>query len=247
MLDNVRQEKILSYLKEKNSATVKELALSLYVSDATIRRDLMEMQNLGLIKRTHGGVILLDSADEISIFVRMTENAKEKELAASRALGCIHGDFKTIFLDSSSTTLALAQRMNLCDKTVMTNNLQTALLLSKVKGINLLIPGGNISTTGVSITGGWTNTLLSDFRFDLFLSSCAALDEHCAYETSIEQREIKRTVFERSSRKILIADHTKLFARGAYRFKELSAFDAIVFDELTEERKKLFLGLPVVC
>lgn len=247
MLSNTRQNKILAYLKEHMSATVRDLASALYVSDATIRRDLIEMQNLGLLKRSHGGAVLLEAADEISIFVRMTENAKEKEVAATKALRHLPRDFKTVFLDSSSTILALAQRMNLYDRTVMTNNLQTALQLSKIKGINLLIPGGSVSSTGVSVTGSWTNTLLSEFRFDLFLSSCAALDEKFAYETAIDQREVKRTVFDRSECRILIADHTKLEQKGAYEFKELSAFDKIILDRATEDELARMKGLPVIC
>ncbi len=247
MLDSARQDKILSYLKNNVSATVKELAAALYVSDATIRRDLTEMQSLGLLKRSHGGAVLLEPADEISIFVRMTKNAKEKELAATNALKYIPTDFKTVFFDSSSTILALAQRMNLSDKTVMTNNLQTAMQLSRVKNINLLIPGGVIATAGASITGSWTNTLLSEFRFDLMLSSCAALDPQNAYETSIDQREVKRTAFEHSSRRILIADHTKFPRRETYVFQSLSAFDQIIFDTLTEKERDSLRGLPVFC
>lgn len=245
ILDYQRQDQIFNYLKEKTSATVKELAAAMYVSDATIRRDLIGMQNLGLIKRTHGGVVLLDAADEISLFVRITEHAKEKEAAATKALRYLPAEFRTVFLDSSSTVLALAQRMNLTEKTVMTNNLQTAIMLSKIKGINLLIPGGAVSATGASVAGSWTNAQLSDFRFDLMLSSCAALDCSCAYETSLEQREIKRTVFEHSAFRMLVAGHSKFSAKGAYCLKELSAFDRIVLDEIGEEERKKLEGLPV--
>ena len=215
MLDSARQDKILSYLKNSVSATVKELAAALYVSDATIRRDLTEMQNLGLLKRSHGGAILLEPADEISIFVRMTKNAKEKEIAATNALKYIPTDFKSVFLDT------------------------------KIKGINLLIPGGVIMRTGASITGSWTNALLSEFRFDLMLASCAALDTQFAYETSIDQRDVKRTAFDRSTRRILIADHTKFPRSETYAFQALSQFDQIVFDTLTESERATLEGLPV--
>lgn len=246
MLDSVRQNAIISYLSVNHSATVKELAAALYVSDATVRRDLTRLQSLGLLKRSHGGAILLEHSDDISIFVRMTENAKEKELAATNTLKHLPADYKTVFFDSSSTVLALAQRMDLSNKTVMTNNLQTALQLSKIKGINLLIPGGSITTTSVSITGGWTNELLSGFHFDLMLTSCGALDAEYAYENSIEQRSVKRTVFDRSDCRILIVDHKKFPKKGTYVFRELKAFDKIVFDRLSGEEKSLLDGLPVL-
>lgn len=241
MLTNQRQEQILNILKKKHSATVKNLAATLFVSDATIRRDLCEMQKLGLVERSHGGAVILEEADEVSIFVRINENAKEKERAAFQALKVIPKDFKSVFLDSSSTVLALAQRMDLSHKTVMTNNLQTAIALSRMDDVNLLIPGGNIFSKGNSVVGSWTTSLLNDFSFDLMLCSCAAIKDKCAYENSIEQREVKRTVFERSERKILICDHNKLTKKATYAFEPLSAFDNVVFDYLTEE-DKLLLG-----
>ncbi len=246
MLTNERHDKILSILTKNYSATVRDLAKELFVSTATVRRDLEEMQNLGLLRRSHGGAVLNETADEISIFVRMTENARQKELAATRALKCLPIEFNTVFLDSSSTVLALAQRMNLTDKTVVTNNLQTVLQLSKIKGINLIIPGGFISKTGNSVTGSWTNSLLSEFRFDLMLTSCAAITATGAYETSIEQRDVKRTAFERSACRILIADRTKFRAHGAYLFENLARFDKIVFDSLTEDERAALAGLPVI-
>ncbi|MGN1103454.1 MAG: DeoR/GlpR family DNA-binding transcription regulator [Candidatus Coproplasma sp.] len=245
MLTNERQEQILSILKKKHSATVKNLAAELFVSDATIRRDLNEMQKLGLIERSHGGAVILEEADEVSIFVRINENAKEKERAAFQALNVIPKDFKSVFLDSSSTVLALAQRLDLSHKTVMTNNLQTAIALSRIDDINLLIPGGNIFSTGNSVVGSWTTSLLKDFSFDLMLCSCAAIKDNCAYENSIEQREVKRTAFERSERRIIICDHSKLNKKATYMFQPLTAFDNVVFDYLTDEDRNLLKNVPV--
>ena len=247
MLSNPRQNQILTYLKKNVSATVKELSAALYVSDATIRRDLVEMQNLGLLQRSHGGAILLEASDESSIVVRMTEHAREKGITVSNALPHIPTDFKTVFLDSSSTILALALRMNLTGKTVVTNNLQTVLQLSKVRDVNLVIPGGNISLGGTSVTGSWTNSQLSDFHFDLMLTSCAAVIGDGALETSLDQREVKRTVFNRSDCKILLVDHTKFDKSGTYLFEKLSAFDRVVFDQLTDEQKLTLSHCPIVC
>jgi DeoR/GlpR family transcriptional regulator of sugar metabolism len=83
---NERHNAILEILKQNRTANVKKLAERLFVSDATIRRDLKEMQALGLIERSHGGAILPDNAEEVSIFVRMNKNAKAKEQVATNAL-----------------------------------------------------------------------------------------------------------------------------------------------------------------
>ncbi|MBQ7831889.1 MAG: DeoR/GlpR transcriptional regulator [Clostridia bacterium] len=224
-----RQNEILKRLKENKKAVVSELAQELYVSEATIRRDLAEMKSMGLIERSHGGALLPENAEEISIFFRMEKNASEKERAATKAIFHIP-PFKSVFIDSSSTALALAERIDLNFKTVVTNNLQTAIQLSKKPNINLILLGGNVHFNTNSATGSWTARQLEDFSFDLMISSCAAVIGNDVFERSLEQKEIKRAAFNRCKKRILLIDHTKFSAHGTYRLSSLSEYDLIVTD-----------------
>lgn len=239
-----RQDAILKFLKKNKTANVKELAKQLFVSEATVRRDLAEMKTLGLVERSHGGAILAENANEVSIFIRMTKNAKEKEQAAQNALSHIP-EFRSVFIDSSSTALALAERMDLSHKTVVTNNLQTAMQLSKMENVNLILLGGSVQFNTVSATGSWTARQLEDFSFDLMICSCAAIIGDEAFERSIEQREIKRAAFLRSKRKILLLDNSKFSANGSYRFAKLSDYDLIALDA-PPPCELLKKGLPFV-
>ena len=225
MAINERQNEILRTLKESKTASVNALAKALYVSEATIRRDLAEMKSMGLIERSHGGAILPENAEEISIFFRMEKNANEKERAATKALPHIP-PFKSLFIDSSSTALALAERLDLSFKTVVTNNLQTALQLAKKPNINLIILGGSVQNNTNSASGSWTARQLNDFSFDLMISSCASVLGKDVYESSIE----KRAAFDHCKRRLLIFDHSKFGAHATYRFTELSAYDLVVTD-----------------
>ncbi len=224
-----RQNEILRELKDKKTASVTKLAKKLYVSEATIRRDLAEMKSMGLIERSHCGALLPENAEEISIFFRMEKNANEKERAATKALPHIPS-FKSAFIDSSSTALALAERIDLSYKTVVTNNLQTAIQLSKKPNLNLILLGGSVHFNTNSTTGSWTARQLEDFSFDLMLSSCAAVIGNETFERSLEQKEIKKTAFVRCKKKILLIDHTKFEANGTYRLANLSDYDIIVTD-----------------
>ena len=226
---NERHNQIIEFLKENKKASVKLLSKLLFVSEATVRRDLTELKSVGLIERSHGFAILPDNSEEVSIFVRMNENAPEKEKTATAAIDFLP-DFRSVFIDSSSTALALAQRIDLSFKTVVTNNLQTAILLSKSKDINLILLGGNVSYNTVSATGSWTVRQLNDFHFDLMISSCAAISGNQAFERTIEQREIKLAAFLGSTKKILLVDHLKFEKYGAYRLAPLSDFDLVVTD-----------------
>lgn len=224
-----RQNEILRKLKENKTAVVSELAQDLFVSEATIRRDLAEMKSMGLIERSHGGALLPENAEEISIFFRMEKNASEKERAATKALPYIP-PFKTVFIDSSSTALALAERIDLNFKTVVTNNLQTAIQLSKKPNITLILLGGNVHFNTNSATGSWTARQLQDFTFDLMISSCAAVLGSDVFERSLEQKEIKRVAFERCRYRVLLIDHTKFEAHGTYRLSSLSDYNVVVTD-----------------
>lgn len=224
-----RQNEILKRLKENKSAVVSVLAKELYVSEATIRRDLAEMKNMGLIERSHGGALLPENAEEISIFFRMQKNANEKERAATKALPHIP-PFKSVFIDSSSTALALAERIDLSYKTVVTNNLQTAIQLSQKPNINLILLGGTVHFNTNSSMGSWTVRQLSDFSFDLMISSCAAVIDSEVFERSLEQKELKRAAFKRCQKRVLLVDHTKFSAQGTYRLSALSEYDLIAVD-----------------
>ncbi len=229
-----RQNEILRRLKESKRAGVTELARDLFVSEATIRRDLAEMKSMGLIERSHGGALLPENAEEISIFFRMEKNANEKERAATKSLPHIP-PFKSVFIDSSSTALALAERIDLSFKTVVTNNLQTAIQLSKKPNINLILLGGSVHFNTISATGSWTARQLADFSFDLMISSCAAIIDSGVFERSLEQKEIKRVAFERCKKRVLLIDHTKFDAHGTYRLAALSEYDLIVADSTPPE------------
>lgn len=224
-----RQKEILKILKNTKNSAVNSLAKELFVSEATIRRDLAEMQNMGLVERSHGGATLPENAEEVSIFFRMERNANEKERVATKAILYIP-PFKSVFIDSSSTALALAERIDLNHKTVVTNNLQTAIQLSKKKNINLILLGGSVHFNTNATTGSWTARQLEDFSFDLMLASCVAVIGGATYESSLDQKEIKRVAFERSQKRILLVDHTKFGAHGTYKLAPLSAYDFVATD-----------------
>lgn len=241
---NERHKRIVDLLKEKQKVSVKELSDVFFVSEATIRRDLTELKSLGLIERAHGTALHTDHSEEVSIYVRINENAREKEKAVSNAISKLP-EFQSVFVDSSSTALALAQRIDLRFKTVVTNSLQTAMLLSKKKDINLILLGGMVQYNTVSTTGGSSIRQINDFSFDLMISSCAAVSGDEVLERTMEQKEIKHAAFLRSKKRILIVDQFKFQAKGIYRVANLWNYDLVATD-LTPPKELLNKNIPFV-
>lgn len=229
-----RNAQIIEYLKQKKSATVNELAEYLYVSPATIRRDLNKMQKLGQIERSHGGAILSEGADEISIFIRQVKNAKEKEKAVSIALRHIP-ECQMIFIDNSSTCLALSERMDLAHKTVVTNGLQVAMQVAKHNDVNLIMPGGEIRYNMAAVHGSMAVNNINNFNFDLAIISCSAVNADGSYEFTLESAEIKKAALKRSKKRMLVFDNTKVNTSSAFMSSPLEDYDIIVTNASDEE------------
>lgn len=232
MFVNERASQIIEYLKVHKKATIGELSKALFASESTVRRDLTEMQEAGLVARYHGGAILLEGVGEVSIFARAEKDAESKNRCADIAIKHLSpfAAFNTVFIDNSSTCLALAKKLDFSNKTVITNGLQVALALSQKPDIQLIIPGGTVNANTSAIMGSLTIRTLDMFNIDLMLSSCAGIDGVCANELSLETAQLKQVALSKSRYKLLVATENKFTVNAAHRVLPLDAYDCIVTD-----------------
>ncbi|MBP5177332.1 MAG: DeoR/GlpR transcriptional regulator [Clostridia bacterium] len=221
-----RQNEIIDLLKEKKHAKIGEIATHIMSSEATARRELAELKRLGLIERDHGGAVILENSDEISIFVRQTLGTDNKEAVSEIADGKLP-EYKTVFIDNSSTALIFTQRLNFAYKTVMTNGVVLAMQLAKKQGVTVLMPGGELGYNTNSLTGYTAIRQLDRMQFNLMICSCTSINTRGAFESSYDQCEIKRTALKNSSYKILLVDRTKFTDNAMYLTCPLSDFDVI--------------------
>lgn len=230
MFINERPNSIIEYLRVHKKATISELAEQLFASESTIRRDLTDLQNVGLIARYHGGAVLLDGNGEVSIFARAERDAAAKdacaELAAKKLDKLI--SYNTIFIDNSSTCLALAKKLDFAQKTVITNGLQVALALSQKPHIELILLGGSVNPSTSAITCSMAIRTLESFRIDLTLSSCAGIKETGSYELSLETAQLKQVALNNSKKKALLVTDNKFDADATYRVSTLNEYDCII-------------------
>ena len=241
-----RYHHISDYLKQHGRATVEELASSLFVSPATIRRDLAAMQKLGMLKRTHGGAIHVEAGEEVSIFIRMESEGEEKEETANIALNHIP-PFNSVFIDNSSSCLALAERLDFSYKTVVTNGLQLAQKLVNRKNVDIILLGGTLHPNTGSTNGAFALNQLNNFRFDLMLCGAASILSDGSYERSVETSEIKKAALSRSDKKMLLVGKSKFSLKFLYRVCPLSEYDIIctnskepLIEELKSKGIKIF-------
>ncbi|MCQ2399724.1 MAG: DeoR/GlpR family DNA-binding transcription regulator, partial [Clostridia bacterium] len=205
MLTLERQNEILETLKNEKTTTVKSLAAKLFVSEATIRRDLTEMERQNLVRRAHGGAVLTESEiTDPSIAFRMTLNEKEKVKIANLSAPLLAGA-KSVFMDSSSTAQTLAVALKDVRATFVTTGIQTALELNKRGSGNVILTGGTVSYSANTVSGTMALTMLRDFNFDVAVTSCSGIDENFfATEKTVENRDVKRQVMAQAKVKILL-------------------------------------------
>ena len=230
MFINERANSIIEYLRVHKKATISELAEHLYASESTIRRDLAEMQSIGLIARYHGGAILLDGNGEVSIFARAERDSAAKDDCAELAIEKLDGliKYNTIFIDNSSTCLAFAKKLDFAKKTVITNGLQIALTLSQKPNIELILLGGIVNPNTSAITGSLAIRTLENFSIDLALSSCASIKDSGTYELSLETAQLKQVALANSKQKTLLVTENKFDTDALYRVMTLNDYDSII-------------------
>lgn len=227
-----RQTKILDLLKENKYMTVQNISASLFSSGATIRRDLADMAERGLIKRVRGGAVLFDSiAQELPRILRENLNTEKKKRIAQLALPFLH-DSMTVFLDSSSTTVALAEKMDSLKKmTVITNSLPAACHLNDSSNATIYLCGGLISnhnaTAGIS-----TVSFVKQICADAIFFSCRGLStEFGTMESSIDIASVKMQMLENAQKRILLCDSTKIDKVYFYKCWPIDKIDVIICDQ----------------
>lgn len=241
MAINNRAEAILEYLRNNNRfVTVEQLSDVLFVSGATIRRDLSDLEASRLIRRVRGGAILIAGrTGDDPLDFRENQNVMQKQVIAGLALAYIK-EGMTLFMDSSSTVCTLARRLDgFSSLRVITNGIKTANLLSDYKGISVMCSGGTVRENSKSLVGMSAIEYLSRFNADIAFLSCRGFStENGATDASEDEYQIKRVYLANAKESILLCDSSKKDQEFLCRTAPLSRF-AHVLTENRELNKQL--------
>lgn len=211
MFAEERQREIGSILYESGSVKVNELSEHFNVSEATIRRDLQEMDSKKLLKKTHGGAVKIDITNfEPSFMDKKDEKNEEKQTIAKYAASMIkNGD--TIILDSGTTTLELAKNIVAEDITVITNSIDIAAELSNNKAIKLILTGGELRCRTRAMVGHICEGMLKDFRVDkAFIGANGVSLAEGVTTPDITEAQTKKAMINSATKVILVVDNSKV-------------------------------------
>lgn len=228
----------MTLLNELKSLSVQEMAVNLCVAEETIRRDLKELESLGLLIRTHGGAVLADdSKTEVSLAHREGINVFGKDIIGKEAAAMVK-DGDTIILDASTSALSVAKHLK--DKqglTVITNAEKVVFELAGQDEITVISTGGTLRHQSLSYVGRAAVEALSKYYANRVFFSCKGLTRNRGLTDSNEQEaEIRRTMIQNSEQVVFLCDYTKFGKVGYVNTVGLEAVDMILLDRpLPEE------------
>lgn len=231
-----RQEQILELLQENISLTVEKLSQLTYTSPSSIRRDLAKLQNLHLLKRTHGGASLPESSSRIiPLENRMEINISEKKKIAKKASSLIC-DGQYIMLDSSSSANFLipyiAEHKNI---TLFTNSLLTAIDAVN-HGIKVHCLGGYNANNSFTLSGPECYRSISKIHTDIFFFSLNSLDKYGTISSPSEDGiYIRKLMMKNSDKSVFLCDSQKFGRCSTYTFSSIDDVDVAVFDSPYKE------------
>lgn len=231
MVNNPREKEIMDLLHKQSSLSVEQLAKHFGISEVTVRRDLVEMEQKGLILRKRGWISLPRLGIEPLFNQRMKQNADLKQKIAAYAADQVY-EGEVIALDVGTTISEMARellrRKNI---TVFTYSFQAAGILAQ-SNLNLYLVGGNLRKTEMSMVGTITRDTISKFHFDRFYMGVAGISkDHGLTDFSLEETEIKRAFLERSKQVTVLADKTKIGATSLVKVCEFDDVDEIITNE----------------
>ena len=228
-----RKEKILKKLRSVGKITIED-AQMIGVSVATIYRDLVELENQGLVKRIRGGAIFRQALQgETHFDIRMRIMVKEKEEIAKKAQKLIYDD-TSIFLDHSSTAMFLARELktrHFRNLTLLTNSLAIPYDLSSQKGIQVVLTGGVVESEFEALTGHLVIARLKSINLHQIFASVGAITLQDGLMTQIPFiYELLPAIFQLGREVNILVDHSKFFKIATYRIAPLDSSLNIITD-----------------
>lgn len=236
MLYDERKSKILEMLEGKKFVSVEDIRTKLFVSKATVRRDLIDLENEKLIIRVRGGAMLNPSSMyETTYAARETIHITEKKSIANLASTFIQ-EGNSIFLDASTTVeMIVPFLMDFKRLTVITNGMNLAREISDKTANRVILIGGDVIAGSSSTQSLVTSDLLNDYHVNLAILSCRGIDPDGVYEANDAQGKIKQIMIRNSSQSLLMCDSSKFNKTYFYRVALVSEYNYILTEKLPSE------------
>ncbi len=225
-----------------------ELAEALGVTEPTIRKDISDLAEQELLRRTHGGAICVRPLREPDVDTRRSQNTEQKTAIAQACLHLI-SDGDAVFIDSGTTLQRLAELLAHPDESlgtipprnvnVLTNALPVAQTLADVSGVRHTTLGGTFRPAGQSFVGPLAMAALEQFTVNVAFLGVTGISDGRLTVADPAEAQLKRAVMERARQVVVAMDSSKL---GASDYAYVCSLDA-VHTLVTDQENSYLAGL----
>ena len=228
-----RQKKMMEYIEANTSAQIHELAEKFHVSEATVRRDLDDLDQQGALRRTHGGAIKVDRSTsyESMYSEKIGQMLDEKHRIADYAAKMVHsGD--TVLIDSGTTTFFIAQALAHHENlTLITNDLYIAYQTPIHPSSTLIVTGGVRRQGRQELVGTITENFIRDSHVDIAFIGVDGIDmTGGATNANFAELGVKRLMLSSAARSVIVADHSKFGRVALARICDLKEASLLLTD-----------------
>lgn len=243
MLAQQRHTAIVAKVQERGMVQVQDLADLLDVSAMTIRRDLAELEEQGLLSRIHGGATISESTHEPIFAEKSVLNIDAKVNIARKATQLVHSG-QSIAMGGGSTCVHLAQniasRNDLNNLTVVTNSLPVSNLFhanAETKSrVRVLLIGGE-RTPSDAFVGPLADETLRKLNVDLLFLGAHGVNARGMHTPNLSEASTNRAFMRNAHETVALFDSSKWNIAGLSSFATWADIDVVVTDEITEEKK----------
>ncbi len=236
MFNATRHRQILDYVASHKSVSVTELRDTLGISMSTLRRDVQALNDRGLLRRIHGGVMVVEDRRPSPASPRSSDNADAKRRIGETAATLVaNGD--TIVVTGGTTTAAMIPFLAAkTDLTIITNAIDIAYSLADYPHIAIVILGGWLDHSERFMLGHLTEQALQDLHATRIFHGIHGLDiEHGLTGVSLQAVQTDRRIISHARDLVILADHSKFGRIAPVRMAPLTAASTVVTDSETPD------------
>lgn len=249
MFKNERQNEILEILHRQGFTPVKELSQKLFTSESSIRRDLTELENQRIVKRSYGGAEIITAKTNVVTFgARSYEEAAAKRQIAAKAATLIR-ERDIVFLDQSSTCYFLALELQrFKELTVVTNNIEILSLLARTD-ITVHSSGGVVSKANSNclIDNNAQKAFEEVFADVMFFSAHSVSPSGVISDCTQEEIFVRNAMMKNAAKKVFLCDSSKAGTTSSFVQCTLAEVDTVVCENNAfAPQQKIFKDLTVL-
>lgn len=227
-----RQALLLQSIEARHFVSIEEITRQFSVTTQTARRDIMALEELGKVRRLHGGAALAAPLDAGTYRQRRINQAAEKARIAT-GVATLIPDGATLFIDTGTTCEAIARALLTKQRLrIVTYSLRVAALVSEHSNFILAIPGGFVRPIDGGVFGEDTPDFIRRFTFDHAILSVSGIDDDgdlC--DDDHTEVAVVSTAMKQAAQSILAVDNSKFGKRASVRLGSLKEVDVLVTDQ----------------